>query len=115
MLTKSDYLDILSEYNMKPIYKNTTYKRNKSKKTIDFEKTKKKVHKILSKKLCTCIKSVKNTNRYAICNKSVFHQKGISNYGFKCKNEPKLLPKKKTKKYLKKIPRKKHKLTKKRN
>lgn len=107
MLTKSDYLNILSHYNMKPVYKNKTYKGNKKIKNIDLKKTKKKVHKILSKKICTCIQSINNSNKFAICNTSIFHNKGIRNFGFKCVNGPKLIPNKKTKKKLKKITRKK--------
>tara|TARA_X000000950_G_scaffold289274_1_gene411497 strand:+ start:8589 stop:8885 length:297 start_codon:yes stop_codon:yes gene_type:complete len=92
-LKRKDYINILKFYN-EPIPHN-------------LKQIKKNALNILSYKLCRCIKKVKRKTRnekeaIGICRKSVLHTKKIDNYKFKCKKNYKLLPKKYTRKYLKK-------------
>lgn len=75
---------------------------------IDTRKMKKQVYKLFANKLCKCIKAVqkskkkKYTNRIAIaiCNKSIFDNRGLKHFRFTCKKKRKLRPKKKTRKIL---------------
>lgn len=65
--------------------------------------------KIISNKLCRCIKKVKTKQNkkegesIGICKKSVLHKKNIDIYGFKCKKNKGLInfPKSKTRKFKK--------------
>jgi len=73
MLTKSDYISILNYYNL-PIPKST-------------QKLKKEAEKILSYKLCRCIKKVSPKNEpksIGICTESIFNRKGLTRGSFKC-------------------------------
>ncbi len=76
-LTQKDYINILEFYNMKP---------PKSKRLIE-----KEAEKLLSEKLCKCIKKVekgfKNDESRAIgiCTKNIFNRKGLTRGKFKCK------------------------------
>ena len=100
-LTLDDYIIIAKHYGLRiPISKKT--------KRYNFRKLKKNVHTLLAKKLCRCIKSVQKTskksltrkNKYkenraiAICNKSIFKNRGMKHYRFTCKKKKKLFPRK---------------------
>lgn len=81
-LTRKDYETVLNFYNV-------SYK-----KTDKLKQIKQKGEKILSDKLCRCIKKVtkklnsKNENRpIAICKKSILLSKGITDINFKCRNK----------------------------
>lgn len=106
-LNKKDYQAILEKYGEKVIYS----KHPKTKRKIfNKQKTRALTRKILSEKLCKCIKKVQKNSTFklqepaaiAICNKSIFSNRGIKLYKFTCKKKPRLLPKKGTKKYLSK-------------
>jgi len=95
-LTKEDYMVILKHYG----YKIPTTKGGKP----DLKKMKKRANSILAGKLCRCIKSVQKskyrkyaeTVAIAICNKSIFRNRGFKHYRFTCKKKHKLYPKKGT-------------------
>ena len=81
-LTKKDYLDILSFYNVK--IKNGT----------PLSIIKSKAEDLLVNKLCKCIKKVDETNEpraIAICKNSVMTKKKLGFYKFKCKNTAKFI------------------------
>ena len=87
-LTNIDYINILKYYNI--------YKKNIKKKDI-----KNIAEKILSDKLCRCIKKTKTKNnneklKIAICINSVIKKKNLKIFGFNCKNGYKLKSKKNT-------------------
>ena len=98
-LTNSDYLAILDYYNI-PI---TSKMNNKE--------IQNKAEHILINKLCKCIKKIPNNiDKYknkstaiAICTKSVIKNKKLKFYRFTCKNKPRFISNKKTKKKLQKI------------
>jgi len=60
---------------------------------MSYDKIKAKATGILNDKLCRCIKKVKSTrnntesNRIAICKKSILHGKNITDTGFSCRNK----------------------------
>jgi len=92
-LLKQDYLSILDYYNI-------NYNKN-----LPINLLRKMVEDKLAKKICSCIKKVKekyNDNEesrsIAICNNSVIKKKNLKIYGFSCK-------KKKTLKALKTKPK----------
>jgi len=79
-LHNEDYIDILKYYKLQV---------PKSKRLIQLE-----AEKILSSKLCKCIKkvnSVSNTKNEAraigICTKTIFNNKGLTRGKFKCKDK----------------------------
>jgi len=90
-LNIKDYTQILQYYNLPIPSNNKTIKKNASK--------------ILSQKLCRCIKKVDPINKsksIAICTKSIFNKKGLSRGKFKCyKNAMVQFKKNKTFKYIK--------------
>ena len=91
-LTKKDYRKLLNYYNI-------TYKKN-----IFYKKIKILGEKILSKKLCKCIKKVdkKNENKsIGICRNAIFNYKGLTFKKFTCKKKQKIYGIKKTLKSLK--------------
>lgn len=75
-LTNNDYKQILTYY----------------KKPIPQDKKLLKIHaeKIMSEKLCRCIKKVDKTNEprsIGICTRTIFNNKGFVRGSFKCKNK----------------------------
>ena len=90
-LTKKDYKNLLKHYNI-----NTKkYKSYKSLKNIG--------EKIVSKKLCKCIKSVNKNNEFKsipICLNSILKNRGLSFKNFTCKKSSKINGLKKTLKNL---------------
>ena len=95
-LTKKDYLVILNYYNI-----SVTPKMNNN----DIQK---KAEDILINKLCRCIKKISSFDKtesrsIAICTQSIFKNKKLKYYKFTCKNKPKFITNKKTKKKLQKI------------
>jgi hypothetical protein len=107
-LTNNDYRKILNFYGI------DVPKKTKTSKVKDMAEN------ILAKKLCRCIKKVKTDDEsesraIAICNKTIFKNRGLKHYYFTCKKKPKLHHKKgtrralikisKNKSYLKKIAR----------
>ena len=64
---------------------------------------------ILAGKLCKCIKKVRSSQQVlekaaiGVCRKSIFKNRGIDFYNFKCKTGQKLISKKGTKKQLHKF------------
>ena len=79
-LHNEDYIDILKYYNV-PI--------PKSKRLLQIE-----AEKILSSKLCKCIKKVNLTSNtdnepraIGICTKTIFNKKGLTRGKFKCTNK----------------------------
>ena len=80
-LTRKDYESILKYYDIK-------HNANMS-----YDKIKEKATGILSDKLCRCIKKVKSSrnntesNRIAICKKSILHGKNITDTGFSCRKK----------------------------
>jgi hypothetical protein len=79
-LHNEDYIDILKYYNL-PI--------PKSKRLLQIE-----AEKILSSKLCKCIKKVNLTSNsdnepraIGICTKTIFNKKGLTRGKFKCTNK----------------------------
>ena len=92
-LLKKDYISILDYYNI-------NYSKN-----LPINLLRKMVEDKLAKKICSCIKKVKEkynnseeTTSIAICNNSVIKKKNLKIYGFSCK-------KKKTLKALKTKPK----------
>ena len=72
-INKHDYIKILKYYNL-----------NVPSKTEDIKKT---AEKILSEKLCKCIKKVSPNNEakaIGICTKTIFNRKGLTRGKFKC-------------------------------
>ena len=96
-LTKQDYLTILKYYNIKV---ETNTKLAVIKETAE---------RILSEKLCTCIKKLQDpknideSRSIAICRKSVLNNKGIKANNFTCKKKARFLGKKGEKNLLKKF------------
>jgi len=75
-ITKSDYIKILKYYNLKV-----------PSKTEDIKTT---AEKILSEKLCKCIKKVSPTNEakaIGVCTKAIFNRKGLTRGNFSCKDK----------------------------
>ena len=75
-ITKNDYIKILKYYNL-----------NIPSKTEDIKKT---AEKILSEKLCKCIKKVSPNNEakaLGICTKTIFNRKGLTRGKFGCKDK----------------------------
>lgn len=75
-ITKNDYIKILQYYNL-----------SIPKKMADIKKT---AEKILSEKLCKCIKKVSPDNEakaIGICSKTIFGRKGLTRGKFTCKNK----------------------------
>lgn len=92
-LSKQDYLSILDYYNI-------NYSKN-----LPINLLRKMVEDKLAKKICSCVKKVKEkyndtleARSIAICNNSVIKKKNLKIYGFSCK-------KKKTLKALKTNPK----------
>lgn len=88
-ITKSDYIKILKYYDLKV-----------PSKTEDIKKT---AEKILSEKLCKCIKKVSPDNEakaIGVCTRSIFNRKGLTRGNFSCKKEKKHLVFSKTKRKL---------------
>ena len=83
-ITNKDYIKILDFYNI-PI--------PKTKKIIQLE-----AEKILSEKLCKCIKNFdKNESRsIGICTKTIFNTKGLTRGKFRCKSKKFVTFRKKT-------------------
>jgi hypothetical protein len=112
ILTKKDYTKILNHYGMKPVYsiKNKT-RKNKGKRTYDLAKTKELTRKVLSEKLCQCIKKVQKASKgklpekaaIAICRRSIFSNRGLKHYSFSCKKGAIFYPKKGSRVYLTKM------------
>jgi hypothetical protein len=76
LLTNNDYIKILEYYN-KPI--------PKTKRLLKIQ-----AEKILSDKLCRCIKKLDPTNEarsIGICTKTIFVNKGLARGKFKCKGK----------------------------
>jgi hypothetical protein len=71
-ISKADYSKILDYYGL-----------TVPKKTEDIKTT---AEKILAKKLCSCIKKVREPRSIGICTKTVLNRKGLSRGKFKCKN-----------------------------
>jgi hypothetical protein len=72
-ITKNDYIKILKYYNL-----------NIPSKTEDIKKT---AEKILSEKLCKCIKKVSPLNEaksIGVCTRTIFNRKGLTRGKFKC-------------------------------
>ena len=72
-ITKSDYIKILKYYNL-----------NIPSKTEDIKKT---AEKILSEKLCKCIKKVIPINEakaIGVCTRAIFNRKGLTRGKFNC-------------------------------
>lgn len=97
-LEKNDYIQILEHYN---IIVPKTKKNN-----VDLIKTKKLVHRLLSSKLCNCIKKVQKSSRLnepgaiIVCNKSIFTKRNLKHYRFTCKNKFNLKNKKGTRYFI---------------
>ena len=79
MLTKTDYVKILDYYEL-PKPKSIT-------------KLKKSAEKVLSLKLCKCIKKVapsmssdNEARAIGICSSNIFNRRGLTRGSFKCKN-----------------------------
>ena len=93
-LANKDYEIILRHYNI-------AIPRKAGRKK-DFRKIKKRAHDILINKLCRCIKAVQKTRKkiytkraaIAICNKSIFGNRGLKHFRFTCKKKKRLLTKK---------------------
>ena len=86
-LLKKDYINLLNYY-----------KINYNKK-MSLKKLKEKGERILSKKLCSCIKSFKNKSENTsipICTNAIFKKKGLKFKKFTCKKKSKLISLKKT-------------------
>lgn len=88
-ITNSDYSKILAYYGLKVPKKG--------------DQLKDAAEKILSKKLCSCIKKVgmitkTESKAIGVCTKTVLNRKGLSRGKFKCKNGRKLELKKTAKK-----------------
>jgi hypothetical protein len=99
-LTRSDYLKILNHYRRR----GSQPMRAASTASISTKTVKKRVHRILSEKLCRCIKPTKDTpttmmtrartkrasadksRRIAYCTRSIFMNKKLRRHGFRCKS-----------------------------
>uniref|UniRef100_A0A6C0DGL5 Uncharacterized protein n=1 Tax=viral metagenome TaxID=1070528 RepID=A0A6C0DGL5_9ZZZZ len=82
-ITKNDYIKILQYYNL-----------SVPKKLSDIKKS---AEKILSEKLCKCIKKVSPTNEplaIGVCSKNIFGRKGLTRGKFTCKNKRSVMFKK---------------------
>ena len=96
-LSHKDYITLLNYYKIPDIKK----MKNKEVKIL--------AENILADKLCRCIKKVTKKNKLpepsaiAICKKSVITRKNIKINRFSCKNKPKLIPNKKTRKNIQKL------------
>jgi len=97
-LNKTDYEIILRYYGISiPRGKKGTLR-----------KMKKRVHKVLVNKLCRCIKAVQKSKKkkyakraaIAVCNKSIFGNRGLKHFRFTCKKKRRLFSKKGTRKIL---------------
>ena len=104
-LTSSDYRKIVSYYGIK------IPKHTKSSKIKDMAEN------ILAEKLCRCIKKIKKNDEdesrsIAICNKSIFKNRGLKHYRFTCKKKPKLHHRNGTKRALLKIKKDEYKVEK---
>lgn len=94
----SDYNKILKHYEL-PIPRSKRIK-------------KKMVQDLLSNKMCRCIKSVQKSSKLkepasiAICNQSIFRNRGLKYNKLKCKPKPQFIENKKTKKKLVKTQKK---------
>ena len=91
-LKNSDYVTILKYYDIDV--------KGMKKKDL-----KRKAEDLLANKLCRCIKKVDNKDEpesraIAICKSSVLFNKGLRNYGFKCKPKARFIPKRGTSKNL---------------
>lgn len=97
-LKKEDYVKILIHYNI-DIPK--TKKGN-----VDLRKTKKQVRNLLASKLCRCIKKVQKGSKLkepaaiSICNRSIFKNRNMKHYSFKCKKTKTLKNKKRSRHFL---------------
>lgn len=81
ILTKKDYKNLLSYYNIK------------TKKKTSYKNLKNIGEKILAKKLCKCIKSVDKNNEnksIPICTSSIFKNKNLYFQKFTCKKNKKI-------------------------
>ena len=99
-LTLKDYKLILDFYEIS--YKN-----------MSNSAIRKNAEEILATKLCRCIKKVQSSRKdktegpaIAICNTSLFKKRKLKYNAFTCKNKPRLIPNKKTKKRISKRTRK---------
>ena len=95
-LTQSDYKKITNYYQISK-KKNNTYKDT--------------AENLLATKLCKCIKKIglhNNNESLSIssCRNSIFKNRGIDFYNFKCKNKQRFISKKGTNKNLKKFRKK---------
>jgi hypothetical protein len=95
-LNSNDYKKIIKYYKIQP-------NKNISDKQLAED--------LLSSKLCKCIKKVTNTNinekgAIAICRKTIFKNRNIDFYNFKCKKSSKFVSKKGTTKKLRKYNKK---------
>ena len=94
-----------SDYNM--ILKHYGFRIPQSKRI-----KKKMVEDLLSNKMCRCIKSVQQSSKLqepasiAICNQSIFRNRGLKYNKLKCKPKPQFIGNKKTKKKLVKTQKK---------
>lgn len=76
-ITNDEYKKILEYYNISPRYSN--------------RQNKKLAHRILSQKLCRCIKKlqpIQKSRAVGICTKTIFNRKGYTRRKFKCKGKP---------------------------
>ena len=95
--TQQDYITILNFYKIKNIDK------------LSKREIKKYAENLLADKLCRCIKKVIKNNKLpqpaaiAICKESVIKRKKLKINRFTCKNKPKLISNKKTRKNIQKI------------
>ena len=82
-LTKKDYRVILDYYGV-------------DSKSLKIQDLRNAALDILANKLCRCIKKVSDdkSKSIPICKESVFGRKGLEVSRFKCKDKPKLIPKK---------------------
>lgn len=98
LLTTNDYKDILKYYKVNNI--NSLSNRN----------LKKYAEEIIADKLCRCIQKISNKKNnlsekeaISICRNSVIKRKNLKISRFTCKNKPKLIANKKTKKKIEKL------------
>jgi hypothetical protein len=86
-IKKSEYIEILKYYNV-----------NLDDKKYKIKDLRSKVEEIVAKKICNCIKKVKDTYKnkvIGICENSVVNKKNLKINGFRCKKGAKLTGKKK--------------------
>ena len=105
-LNKEDYVIILKHYGV-PIPKRSQTRKNRKYRVIDYTKTRKRAEKVLATKLCRCIKAVqkyknplKEPAAVAVCNKSIFRNRGLKFNRFTCKKGSRFIANKKTKQSL---------------